>query len=75
MIEKIGLKHLRLYDLRHTNATLMFECGVNVKIAQQRFGHASILTTMDICSHVTEKVKKEAAEKLDKNIFETLDIG
>ena len=72
MIEKIGLKHLRLYDLRHTNATLMLEYGVNIKVAQQRLGHASISTTMDIYSHVTEKIEKEAADKLDKGIFENI---
>lgn len=75
LIERIGLKHIRLHDLRHTNATLMLEYGVNIKVAQQRLGHASISTTMDIYSHVTEKVEKEAADKLDKGIFETLDIG
>lgn len=31
-------------------------------------------TTMDIYSHVTEKVKKEVADKLNKGIFEALDI-
>ncbi len=75
LIEKIGLKHIRLHDLRHTNATLMLSYGVNPKVAQQRLGHASISTTMDIYSHVTEKVEKEAADKLDKGIFEALDIS
>lgn len=55
--------------------TLMIEYGVNIKVAQQRLGHASISIRMDICSHITEKVDKEVAEKLDKGIFETLDIG
>lgn len=72
---KIGLKHIRLHDLRHTNATLMLTYGVNPKVAQQRLGHASISTTMDIYSHVTDKVEKEAADKLDKGIFEALGIG
>lgn len=36
---------------------------------------AEVETTMDIYSHVTEKVKKEAIEKLDKGIFEKLDIS
>lgn len=75
LIQTIGLKHIRLHDLRHTNATLMLTYGVNPKVAQQRLGHASISTTMDIYSHVTDKVEKEAAEKLDKGIFEALDIG
>lgn len=75
LTKEIGLKHIRLHDLRHTNATLMLTYGVNPKVAQQRLGHASISTTMDIYSHVTDKVEKEAADKLDKGIFETLDIG
>ncbi|MDY3359498.1 MAG: tyrosine-type recombinase/integrase [Clostridium celatum] len=62
LIERIGLKYIRLHDLRHTNATLMLEYGVNIKVAKQRLGHASILTTMDIYSHVIEKVEKEAAD-------------
>ncbi len=75
LTKDIGLKDIRLHDLRHTNATLMLEYGVNIKVAQQRLGHASISTTMDIYSHVTEKVEKEAADKLDKGIFEALDIS
>ncbi|MBS5800672.1 MAG: tyrosine-type recombinase/integrase [Clostridiales bacterium] len=75
LIERIGLKQIRLHDLHHTNATLMLEYGVYIKVAQQRLGHASISTTMDIYSHVTEKVEKEASDKLDKGIFEALDIG
>lgn len=75
IIERIGLKHIRLHDLRHINATLMLSYGINPKVAQQRLGHASISTTMDIYSHVTEKVEKEAADKLDKGILEALDIG
>lgn len=75
LTKEIGLKHIRLHDLRHTNATMMLELGVNIKVVQQRLGHASISTTMDIYSHVTEKVEKEAADKLDKGIFEALDIG
>lgn len=74
LIERIGLKHIRLHDLRHTNATLMLSYGVNPKVAQQRLGHASISTTMDIYSHVTEKVEKEAADKLDKGIFENIQM-
>ena len=75
LIERIGLKHIRFHDLRHTNAMLMIEYGVNIKVAQQRLGHASISTTIDIYSHVTEKVEKEAADKLDKGIFGKTGIG
>ncbi|QUI25543.1 tyrosine-type recombinase/integrase [Vallitalea pronyensis] len=38
-------------DLRHTHATLRLTMGVSPKVAQQRLGHGSISTTMDIYSH------------------------
>lgn len=69
LIERHGMKRLRFHDLRHTNATLMLKLGINPKVAQQRLGHASISTTMDIYSHVLTEIEKEAAEKLDNGIF------
>lgn len=64
-----NLKTIRLHDLRHTNATLMLKYGINPKVAQQRLGHSSISTTMDVYSHVITEVEKEAAAKLDSGIF------
>lgn len=43
--------------------------GVSPKAAQQRLGHGSISTTMDIYSHVVEEVEKEAAEKINIGVF------
>lgn len=53
---------------------LILEYGVNIKVARQRLDYASISTTIDIYSHVTDGVEKEVADKLDKGIFEGLDI-
>lgn len=68
-IARNNLKTIRLHDLRHTNATLMLKYGINPKVAQQRLGHSSISTTMDVYSHVITEVEKEAAAKLDSGIF------
>lgn len=70
-----NLKTIRLHDLRHTNATLMLKYGINPKVAQQRLGHSSIATTMDIYSHVITEVEKEAAAKLDSGIFSSEKIS
>lgn len=59
LIESIGLKHIRLHDLRHTNATFMLASGVNIKVAQQRLGHASISTTMDTFILISPKRLKK----------------
>lgn len=58
--------------LGEQNATLMLTAGVNIKVVQQRLGHVSISTNMDIYSHVTEEIEQEAAQKLDRGIFKLL---
>lgn len=48
---------------------MLLTMGVSPKVAQQRLGHGSISTTMDIYSHVIEEVEKEAAEKINIGMF------
>jgi integrase len=35
------------------------------KVAQERLGHSTISTTMDLYSHVTDTMQAEAAARLD----------
>jgi len=65
-LRKAGLPDtLRLYDLRHSCATLMLAKGLNPKIAAERLGHASVRLTLDTYSHVTPTMQQEASDKLD----------
>lgn len=65
---------IRYHDLRHSHATQLLTNGIHPKIAQERLGHASIKTTLDLYSHVTETMQEEAAEKLD-NAFKSVING
>lgn len=56
----------RLYDLRHTAATLMIAAGVHVKVISERMGHASVAFTMDTYGHVLPTLGKDAALALDR---------
>ncbi|MFY9286915.1 MAG: site-specific integrase [Alphaproteobacteria bacterium] len=56
---------VRFHDLRHSHATQLLKEGVHPKIAQERLGHSTITTTLDLYSHVTETMQNDAAEKLD----------
>jgi integrase len=56
---------VRFHDLRHSHATQLLADGVHPKIAQERLGHSTITTTMDLYSHVTETMQSDAATRLD----------
>lgn len=60
---------IRLYDLRHTCATLLLRAGENPKVVSERLGHASIVLTLDVYSHVLPDMQKAAAEKLENLLF------
>ena len=55
----------RVYDLRHTCATLLLKRGVNPKIVSERLGHASITLTLDTYSHVLPDMQESAADELE----------
>jgi integrase len=55
----------RIYDLRHTCATLLLMAGESVKVVSERLGHASIVLTADTYSHVLPTMQKGAADKLE----------
>lgn len=60
---------VRLYDLRHTHATLLLLAGVHPKIVSERLGHSTINITLDTYSHVLPGMQKESARKLDEMLF------
>lgn len=64
-----GLPRIRLYDLRHTSATLALVAGVHPKIVQERLGHASIGMTLDIYSHVLAGMQHDAAAQVERLLW------
>ncbi len=60
---------IRLYDLRHTTATLLLQAGINPKIVSERLGHATIVLTLDTYSHVLPNMQKDATDQLEQMIF------
>lgn len=69
ILEQADLKGFRLYDLRHSTATLLLSEGINPKIVSERLGHASIVLTLDTYSHVLPDMQKEATSKLGQVLF------
>jgi len=64
--DKAKLPKIRMYDLRHTTATLLLSAGENPKVVSERLGHASIVLTLDTYSHVLPTMQKTATAKMEK---------
>lgn len=56
----IGLREIRLHDLRHTQATLLKDLNVPVRDVQAILGHASPVTTQLIYEHVSLEASARA---------------
>lgn len=61
----IGAPDARVHDLRHTYAVISLENGDDVKTVQMALGHASAAFTLDTYGHVSERMRKESAERMD----------
>lgn len=68
-IKKHNLKDIRFHDLRHTNATMMIEAGVDYKTVKDRMGHSDVSTTLNIYTHRTKKTDENAAQKIDDILY------
>lgn len=63
-----GFNGLRMHELRHTHATLLHDCGTDVKTLQTRLGHADISTTLGMYVHPVRESDEEAAERFAERL-------
>jgi integrase len=67
LLHRAGLPvTVRLYDLRHTCATLLLCRNVHPKYVQELLGHASIVLTLDTYSHVLPGMGGGAADAMEE---------
>jgi integrase len=67
--ERARLPRLTAHGLRHTSATLMLDNGVPTKVAAERLGHSDATLFMNLYSHVTPTMQKEAADRIGQALF------
>lgn len=72
---KAGLKRaelprdFRLYDCRHTMATLLLVKGENIKVVSERLGHTNVKITLEVYVHVLPSMQLRAAERLGEIFY------
>ncbi len=69
LVNRLGLKGIRLHDTRHTHASLMLAQGIHPKIVSERLGHSTVALTLDIYSHVLPGLQEAAAKRFEEGLF------
>ena len=67
--ERAGLPRLTAHGLRHSSATLMLDNGVPPKVAAERLGHSDASLFMNLYSHVTPTMQRDAADRIGQALF------
>lgn len=75
ILQKAGFKrHITSHIFRHTHISMLTEANVDLPTIMQRVGHKDAKTTLEIYTHVTKKMKEEAADKLNISFGDFLQI-
>jgi integrase len=61
---------IRLHDLRHSHATILLASRENIKVVSERLGHASVVVTLSVYSHVMPGNQRETAGRFAAMIEE-----
>jgi len=64
-LEKAGLRHVRIHDLRHTVASILIQNSESLAYVRDQLGHSSIQITVDIYGHLEPGKNRAAMAKLD----------
>lgn len=65
--QKAGISDdARFHDLRHSFAVSSLYAGDDIKTVQANLGHATAQFTLDVYGHVTQKMRQESANRMQK---------
>ena len=56
----------RFHDLRHSFAVNSLMTGDDIRTVQTDLGHATAQFTLDVYGHVTQKMRQESANRMQK---------
>lgn len=58
------------HTLRHEYATILYDAGIDAKVAQELLGHADLSTTLKVYTHIRQSRLDSAAATLDSFLTE-----
>jgi len=66
LLEAAHVPPMPFHSARHSAATLLLGRGVHPKIVSEMLGHSTVAITLDVYSHVTPAMNREAARVIDE---------
>lgn len=60
--ERTGMRYVTNHSMRHLNASLLINAGVDVKTVQSCLGHSTATTTLQIYAHTFQSAQAAAME-------------
>jgi integrase len=66
LLERAHVPPMPFHSAHHSAATLLLSRGVHPKIASEMLGHSTVAITLDVYSHVTPAMHREAARVMDE---------
>lgn len=76
LLEKTTIKkHATPHIFRHTHISMLAEARVDITTIMKRVGHDDMKTTMKIYTHVTNKMKEDASQKVNQTFGNILKLG
>ena len=63
--DKVGLRHIRIHDFRHSCASLLINKGASISLVSKWLGHANITITLNTYTHLYKNELTEIADKID----------
>jgi len=64
LCNRVGIKGVRIHDLRHSFASWLILRGTDIRTIQSLLGHRSLVTTM-VYTHIVDEEKQKAVNKLN----------
>lgn len=68
IVRTIGRPDARFHDLRHSYAVAAIKSGDDIKTVQGNLGHATANFTLDVYGHVTDQMKRDSADRMERFI-------
>lgn len=73
IVDKAGVRRIRLHDVRHSYATMAMDAGADPKLLSDRIGHANTAVTLQIYTHRSRGRDRQLADNMAHTIEEAIE--